>query len=1305
MDSRGLMRSRWLYLVVACALARPVAAQNQPTQLVTQPVDAASVVTLHGTVHPLVRSGIDRGPVNESIPAERLLLVLNRPPEREAAFQQLLKDLHTPGSPNYHQWLTPDEIGNRFGPAAGDLDAVTGWLRSSGFSVSRVSRAGRFIEFSGNVGQVNAAFHTQIHEYMVNGALHHANATEVQIPQALAGIVKGVSPLNDFRPQSLSRAGGKGRYDAAARQFVPQFTLPSSWSPLLYGVAPADFYTEYDLAPLYTASVTGAGKTIGIIDESNIDVNLGNAYRSVFGLAANPVQVVLDGGDPGMNSSDVESYLDVEVAGAVAPGATVNLYISAGSPYQDPLALAALRAVEDNQADVLSISWGAGEQELEASGNQFWSALWEQAAAQGQTVLVSAGDMGQLPDEDYAFIGLFTAPAVNGLASTPWNVAVGGTDFYYSDYASGAPSASTLWNATNDPATKGSLKARLPEQVWNDPFGLDAISNGLERNEIYAGGGGASNCTTVNTTTNTCVSGYPKPSWQTGPGVPSDGVRDIPDVSLFASNGANFSGYVTCDYEGACTPDSSGNFGFDFVGGTSASAPAMAGIMALVDQKYGRQGQANAVLYPLAQQKPSSFHDVTLGGNWDICVEGDADCTLNVAGLGAQAGESTVYSATPGFDLASGWGSVDAANLVNNWNAITFKSTSTALEVEPTQVTHGSNVTLTTSVTPASGSGTPTGAVSILTTSTLPSNESQTAITLTGGSGSTTVNYLPGGAYQLTASYGGDGTFSASSSSPQSLTVSPEKSTLTVQVEGDYGASKSYLTYGLPVYLSAQPVGVNSPVNETDGAATGSVSFTLDGASTSVPLNVGGIASWTTPILSVGSHTAGASYSGDASFQASSATAVNFSVTKGYPSLNINLLAPESPSGPFWLVNPGGSISIAAEVGPEVGLLTGGVAPPGVVGPTGTVTICLNTQSSVGVQACTLGPGSYSQTVPLASPNGMYGLYSEATATFTNLAAGYYMPEFVYNGDANWQLYGLDYIVYVNVQAVTPQTASTTTLSVSPSSISGTQGATMTTTVTGSNGVAPTGYVYYYNNGNYMTWDYLVPSATGATSTDVFAVSPAWFWNSGSNQVVAIYNGDNNYAGSTSNTVSMSVTQTVGDFMIAPAAPQITVPGGGSGSVTLNLTSVNNFNGALSLTCTPSSSEFSCSVSPSSASLSTMATATLTINATVPGATGMLAPAPKHGGRFGTQFGAGTALALGIVIVLPLRRRRWAGISCLLVLLAVALMASCGGGGGSTSPSNPTPPANSTPSGTYTVLVTGTANGIVHNAKVTIVVP
>jgi hypothetical protein len=1245
-------------------------------------------------VHPLAQPRYDHGIVNESTPAERLLLVLNRPPEREAAFQQLLKDQHTPGSPSYHQWLTPQEIGSRFGPGDADMDAVTGWLSASGFTVSRVSRARRFVEFSGTVGQVNSAFHTQIHEYLINGELHHANATAVRIPEALAGIIAGLSPLHDFRPTPQFQTAGKGHYDASAHQFVPEFNLPSSSSPLLYGVAPADFSTEYDLNPLYAANVTGTGVTIGIIDESNIDLSLASAYRSVFGLSANPVQVVLDGGDPGMNSSYVETYLDVELAGAVALAATLNLYLSAGSPYQDPLELAALRAVEDNQADVLAVSWGSGEQQLGTDGNQFWNAIWEQAAAQGQTVLVAAGDYGQIPDEEYLVEGSLAGPAVNGLASTPWNVAVGGTDFYYADYASGAPSASTFWNATSDPVTKGSLKAPITEQVWNDAFGLDAIGDGSERGEIYGGGGGASNCSVVDTITGGCISGYAKPSWQTGPGVPTDGARDLPDVSLFASNGANYSGYVDCDSEGDCVPDASGNFNFDVLGGTSASVQAMAGIMALVVQKYGRQGQADTVLYPLSQQKPTSFHDITLGGNWNVCVDGDADCTLNSAGAGVDQGKSTVYSATSGFDLASGWGSVDGANLVNNWNAITFQSTTTSLQVSPATVTHGLSVTFSASVTPASGSGTPTGAVSILTNSTLPSSESQAAISLDAGTGSATVNDLPGGTYQLTARYGGDSVFAASTSSPQMLTVSPEPSTLLLKILGDNNTPISGLSYGLPVYLSAQPVGANLLAGQSDGAATGSVAFTVDGATTPVALNAGGIASWTAPVLSVGSHTAGASYAGDASFQASSAAAVSFTVAKGYPAASLNVLAPLSSTSGSWVVNAGGSITLAAELGPGVGVLSGGVAPPGVLGPTGTVTVCLNTSNLV-FPSCT-NP-AYAQTVSLVSANGIYGLYSAATATFTNLAPGEYFPQLAYNGDANWDSSGDNYLNFVMVQTAAPQTASTATLNVSPSSISGTQEAQLTATVTGSGSVAPTGWVYYYDNGVLIAEDYLVPPAAGANSTTSFSAGPTGFWNNGSNQIFAIYNGDTNYAPSTSNAVNLTVSQTVGDFMVVPAVPQITVPAGSSGTVALNLVSVDNFSGTLSLTCAPSTSQLSCSVSPSAPSLSATASATLTIDASVPATTGKLAPTPGRGG----WVSAGTALAFGIVLVLPLRRRRLTGIALLPVLLAVFFLVSCGGSGsGNTNGPNPKSQAVPTPAGAYSVLVTGSANGIVHNAVI-----
>ncbi len=1296
------MKRLGLCSLFAVILSLPAAAQPPATRLVTQPVDITKLVTLPSSVHPLAQPGYDHGAVNESVPADRLLLLLNRPPEREAAFQQLLKDQQTPGSPSYHHWLTPEEIGSRFGPADADMDAVTGWLSASGFNVSRVSRARRFVEFSGTVGQLNDAFHTQIHEYLVNGQVHHANATGLRIPKALAGIVAGLSPLHDFRPTPQFQEAGKGHYDAGTRRFVPEFNLPSSWSPLLYGVAPADFYTQYDLNSVYSANVTGAGVTIGIIDESNIDVSLASSYRSVFGLSANTLQVVLDGGDPGTNTSDVESYLDVELAGAVAPAAVVDLYLSAGSPSQDPLELAALRAVEDDQADVLSVSWGSGEQEQGTGGNQFWNAIWEQAAAQGQTVLVAAADYGQIPDEDYLLEGSLAGPAVNGLASTPWDVAVGGTDFYYADYATGAPSASTFWNATNNSVTKGSLIAPITEQVWNDAFGLDAISNGLARDEMYAAGGGASNCSTVNLVTGGCVSGYAKPSWQSGPGVPADGARDLPDVSLFASNGANFSGYVICDFEGACAPDASGNFDFDVVGGTSASAQAMAGMMALVVQKYGRQGQADTVLYPLSQQKPSSFRDITLGGNWDICVESDADCTLNSAGVAVSEGESTVYAAAPGFDLASGWGSVDAANLLNNWNAITFQSTTTSLEVSPASITHGLNVTLSTSVAPASGSGTPTGAVSILTSSTLPASGSQTAVLLNGGEGSTTLNDLPGGTYELTARYGGDGVFAASSSSPQTLTVSPEPSALALKVLGDNDIPESELSYGVPVYLSAQPVGANLLPGQSDGAATGSVAFTVDGATTSIPLNVGGIASWTTPVLTVGSHTASATYSGDASFQASSAAPVNLSVAKGYPVMSLNVLAPLSSSSGGWVVNAGGSIGVAAEVGPSVGILSEGVAPPGVVGPTGTATICLNTTNLV-FPSCT-NP-AYSQTVSLVSPSGIYSLYSEATATFSNLAPGEYYPQLAYNGDANWQTSGVNYLNFLMVQAATPQTASTATLSISPSSISGTQDAQLTTTVTGSNNVAPTGWVYYYDDGVLIAEDYLTSSATGATSTNSFSASPANFWSNGSNQIVAIYYGDDNYAGSTSNAVSLTVSQTVGDFMVVPAIPQITVPSGSSGTIALNLTSVNNFNGTLNLTCTPSSNQLSCSVSPSSPSFSTTASATLTINAFVPAAAAMRRPGP--GG--GSMFAEGTTFALGAVLLFPLSLRRRARIetwiAMLSVVLTVSFLAGCGGGGSKgTSGSNPAQATVPAPAGTYTVLITGSANGIVHNAVVNLVV-
>ena len=1293
------MKKKVLLVILGSVLALPVAAQIPATPLVTQSVDESKLVTLRGSVHPLTHTGIDQGAVSDSFAAGRLILVLNRPPERETALRQFLQDVHTRGSSSYHQWLTPEQFGARFGPADADIQSATEWLSSHGLSVAKISKSGQLIEFSGDAGQLRQAFHAEIHQYSVNGETHYANATEVKIPAALAALVGGVSPMNDFRAQPQIEVAGKALYARGAKKTTPLWTQSNPYgtpNPYAYTVAPEDFYTQYDLGPLYKAGVNGAGQTIGIINESNIDLSLVQAYQKLFGVAGTLPQVVIDGDDPGDQAGvDVEAYLDVELSGAVAPGATVNLYIASGSSLQDPLALSALRAVDDNQASVLSVSFGNCEANLGTAGNQFWAGLWEQAAAQGQTVFVSAGDSGSV-----CSITAFSV-SVSGLATTPWNVAVGGTDFYYSDYATGGVSASGLWNQTND-GNLGSLIAPLPEQPWDDPFGLNVISNSIARGEYYAGGGGASSCSTVDASTGACTGGYAKPSWQSGPGVPADGVRDIPDVSLFASNGANLSAYAICAYEGECAAGSGNNAEILLVGGTSASSPAMAGIMALINQKYGRQGQANYTLYPLAQQKPAAFHDITIGSNSFPCIWGYSNevCVQEWNGF-----EGTPqYPAGPGYDQASGLGSVDASVLVNNWNALTFRPTATALLLSTTSAVHGTPITISTAVAPSSGVGTPTGDVAILTNSTLPASQSQTYITLSNGAGSSSVNYLPGGTYEVTARYGGDGNFAGSTSSPEMLTVTPEKSNINFSIGSGTTQilSGGGVQYDAPLTLYIQPTGVSAAAGKTDGFATGTATFTVDSTSATVALNSSGVANWNPPALSVGTHTASASYSGDSSFAAATSTPVTFSVTRGLVMLNENEIGSFAYGGST-VLNTGSSLTVGVTA---QGWDTFGAGPSqiplGYVAPTGTVQVCLGQSGSLFYSVC-VNP-NYSQTVTLTPVSGNNIQQSWGLATLPNLAAGYYYLTLQYGGDSNWGPEGLLLTNQIIVQTMPPLAATTTTLSITPTSFSGTQTATVTASVTGSGnaGTSPTGEIDFFQDGNYVTSSFWQTGAAGTTSTVSFKVNPSWFFNSGANQLIAVYDGDSANGSSVSNTVNFTSTQTVGDFMLAPQTPQITVQSGSSGTVLLNLQSLSNFNGAVALNCAPSSTQFSCSVNPSAPTLDGTTTATLTINATVQ--TAQLArPDPQTPGRWPVTAG----LLCCCFLFIGGRAGRGLRQSLLLSLCFFAAMAaiSCGGGGSSSTTNPPPPPTNGSAAGTYSVVVTGTANGIVHNARIIVVVP
>ncbi|HXR77195.1 MAG TPA: S53 family peptidase, partial [Bryobacteraceae bacterium] len=617
-------------------------AQSKPAPIsprITGRVNEADRRTLRGNTHPLARPQFDQGPVQRDLPMDRMLLVLTRSLQQEAALQDLLKEQHDSSSPEYHHWLTPDEFGQRFGPADADVQAVTAWLGSHGMRVSRVSRGRSVVEFSGTAGQVQDAFHTEIHRYVVGGEGHLANASDPQVPAALATVVAGVASLHNFnaRPQStLSPMTFRRDRDPGSAR--PQFTSSSGG----HALSPADYAVIYNINPLYQAGINGAGTIIGVVARSNIRVQDVIDFRSNFGLSNNPPQIVVNGPDPGDlgGGEEAEAVLDASWSGATAPGATVKLIVSGSTNTTDGVLLSEEYIIDNNLADVMTESFGTCEANFTQAQAAVISALAEQAVAQGITYAVAAGDSGSAGcDDPNTEIQATGALSVNILASTPYTVAVGGTRFE----DEGDPGV--YWNSGNA-GNGASARSYIPEETWSE------TCTSFQCPGIWAGGGGVSRI-------------FSKPAWQRGvAGIPDDGARDVPDLSLTS---AGHDPYLIC-LAGSCQATSSRQIQFAGIAGTSAATPAFAGIMAMVKQKTGaRQGQANYKLYSLAATEnlwecnastssPFSnciFNDVTSGGN-------------NVPG---QTTALVDYLAGTGYDLATGLGSPNVTNLVNEWNA------------------------------------------------------------------------------------------------------------------------------------------------------------------------------------------------------------------------------------------------------------------------------------------------------------------------------------------------------------------------------------------------------------------------------------------------------------------------------------------------------------------------------------------------------------------------------------------------------------------------------------------------------------
>jgi hypothetical protein len=1295
--------------------------------MITQRVDNASRVTLKGTVHPMAKLQYDRGAVEPSFQAPRLQLMLKRPADRETALKQFIAGANTKGSATYHKWLTPDQFGKQYGPADSDVEAVKAWLQSQGLTVNKVSHGKSIIEFGGSAAQIQTAFGTSIHKYIVKGETHYANASAVSIPSALAPAVSGVVSLSDFskmKPQV--KVLGSGTYTPKTHKGTGNWNDPNQGT---FYVGPGDFAVQYDTAPLISAGTDGTGVTIGIINDSNIDIALVNAYRSIFSLPASTPQVVIDGNDPGVNGDSIEAYLDVEQAGAVAPGATINLYVAASTSLIEGLDLATARAVDDDAAQILNLSFGDCELEL-STENTFYAEEWEQAAAQGQTVMVSSGDAGSeqcYVNNDSAGNPIYGL-AVNGSASTPYNIAVGGTDFYYSDYASTPASSlpasfTTYWtdplSQSNTPNT--SIAKYIPEQPWNDSiYGLNvAVVNGFGSAATTpdGGGGGVSSCSLQDTSGN-CTGGYPKPSYQSGI-TPADSVRDLPDVSLFAANGYNLSAYAICANPGDCNSDgqvvdSSTPVVVTGVGGTSASSPAFAGIMSMVVQKYGAQGQANYVLYPLHQQYPAAFHDVTVGSNNSPC---DPTATTLLTPCTLDTGSTTNYSvhdypAATGYDLASGLGSVDANVMVADWNKITFTGTTTTLTVTPTTLTHGQTATLTANV----ASPNATGDVAFTTTAALANSGGLGFGTLASGIATVTapgtnVTDLPGGTYSIFAQYEGDGTYEPSASAAQTVTVNAEASTAYANLfdwyEGTVIASGASVPYGTQVAVEVQPVG--TAVSQTsgaavgtlssDGAATGTATFTDGSTTATIPMDAAGIASWLPNNFAVGAHNVTAKYSGDASFKASTSSALAFTVIKGTPLAQIQPFLSGQLTGSSVTVQ----VFLCAAEGTGCGFGAG-------TAPTGTVSVALvNGGTVLATQTGTLQPYTSGSLYGGISTLGS-GNYSSATVTFTNLPAGATAVSTSYAGDTNWNATAASTQFQTGSAS---ETATTTTLTATPAT--GTNNAsqvTFTSTITGTGSLAPTGTLYIttnsFNNNETVAQIPLTASAglvsiTGDVVT-VTTTAPGYYANGGSNQFVAIYSGDTTYLPSTSPAATAAIDQS--DFTMVTENPVVTVASGGTGTATIDFASIAGFNGMINLSCI-SSSGLTCSTastvvgSDGTSSTGVMLNGVATAVVTITAATSASAHDPLKPFWYA---GGGVAIACMMFFGIPARRRGWRSMLGLVLFAVVTFNFGCGGssggsgGGGSTPTAAPTfsPAAGAVTSGTKVSIADATSGNVIY---------
>jgi hypothetical protein len=775
-----------------------LSAQSPAPRIVAE-INASSLAQIPGSLHPLARPQNDAGRMAAGTPIDGITLYFLRSPAQQADLDALLVAQQDPSSPLFHQWLTPDQFAARFGMAQADQDKVQNWLLQQGFTIDSVNRSRNAIRFTGTVAQVESAFATEMHYYMAAGQKHFAPSTALSVPAAIAPVVAAIRNLDDFRPRSAH---------------IPSRRAFTSGETGNVFFAPGDIHTTYDMSPLLSGGINGAGQTIAIMGQSYISVSDIENFESAAGMTKKDPTLVLvpgTGADQTTSPGDEgESDLDLEWSGAMAPGANL-VFVYTGSNSNAGVFDSAQYAIDNSLGTIISISYTSCETELSQADATQLEAMFQQAAAQGQSVFSASGDEGSTacfeenpPQQGDLPLNEQEALAVNYPASSAYVTGVGGTEISSSDIYGGA-NFSTYWNSnynSSNPTTSNDLtssaKQYIPEIVWND----DAPNCG-QANCLSSTGGGTSAL-------------IAQPSWQTsyfaatGEANPASQSRLVPDVAFYSSPG--FPGYLYCTSDqsdwgssqtGSCGSGfraSSSDASLTVAGGTSFATPIFAGMVALLNQKANYvtgAGLVNPTLYKLASNSATyaaAFHDVTSGNN--NCLAGSANCS-GTAG----------FSAGTGYDEVTGLGSVDLGALATVWPVNTGTSAAligTTTTVSPANSAPNVNTNDVFTITVASdtGSTVPTGTVTLQIDGgancfgegasegcggTTVSNQKLSA----NGTVTYTANFATAGTHQVLAMYSGDATHAAStgvgevsiavvSSNKGTISASATPSTLTV---------------------------------------------------------------------------------------------------------------------------------------------------------------------------------------------------------------------------------------------------------------------------------------------------------------------------------------------------------------------------------------------------------------------------------------------------------------------------------------------------------------------------------------------